>query len=347
MTTETHTQPLQFVIAGTGAMARYHVQRFSRLGGVQFVGCYDRSRHRAEAFSREMGIPESGADLSSVLNRRNVDAVCGAVADPEHYRVVVEAIENGIPVFVEKPFTMTTGEAESIVTLQQERQVAIMVNFSKLNYPAIFGLVCGADHGRVGRPRELELSYQQSWLVSEVWGEWWKNPRWLWRISSSHGGGGALRDLGSHLVYLALRIGGEIVSFDVSTSCEASRRAADKSGFSCDMNDTFVIEAEHAGGLLTTIRGSYAVPGHINTVRARYVGSAGTLVADTGIDTHSMVVHGHEPLSRGDQHLSFKKVYSTYGSFVDELRGCRGWDSFSPSASCALHVQRVIEGHAG
>ncbi|MEX2443631.1 MAG: Gfo/Idh/MocA family oxidoreductase [Alkalispirochaeta sp.] len=343
MNMEDPTKPLQFVIAGTGAMARYHVGRFSGFSGVRFVGCYDRSRQRAEEFSQEMGIPEAGADLPEILNRRRVDAVCAAVADPEHYHVVAGALDAGTPVFVEKPFTMTTREAESIVALQQERQVPITVNFSKINYPAILGLVYGADYGMVGAPEHLELSYLQSWLVSEVWGEWWNNPRWLWRISSSHGGGGALRDLGSHLVYLALRIGGEIVSFDVSTSCEASRRAAHRSGFSCDMNDTFVINAEHAGGLRTTIRGSYAASGHTNTVRARYVGSARTLVADTGVGSNSMAVHDLSSSSGRVRHLQFKKVYSTYHSFVDDLRRSRAWDTFSPSASCALDVQRVIE----
>ncbi|MFW5693753.1 MAG: Gfo/Idh/MocA family protein [Alkalispirochaeta sp.] len=338
-----HRRPLRFVIAGTGAMARYHVSRFSAFRDLQFVGCYDRCHQRAETFSREMGIPHAASDLDLLLGNGPVDAVCAAVADSEHHHIVTSALRHNTPVFVEKPFMMTLGEAESVVALQARHRVPIMVNFSKLNYPAILGLVCGADYGMAGAPRHLELSYLQSWIISTVWGEWWKNPRWLWRISSSHGGGGALRDLGSHLVYLALRIGGKITSYQVSTSKEAPRHAAAGSGFSCDMNDTFVIEAEHATGLRTTIRGSYAAPGHINTVRARYTGRDQTLVADTGADSNTMTVSGHGPSASAAHQLHFRKVYSTYHSFIDGLRRSQSWDTFAPSAASALAVQRVID----
>lgn len=338
------TRPLRFVVAGTGAMARYHVRRFSQFGGVRFVGCYDRSRERAASFSREMCIPHSASELDQLLRPGSVDAVCAAVADPEHHSVLGAAVDLGIPVFMEKPFTRTVEEAEDIVTRQEERRVPIAVNFSKMNYPAIFGLAHAATYGTAGAIEHLELSYLQSWLVSTVWGEWWKNPRWLWRISSSHGGGGALRDLGSHLVYLALRIGGEITSCKVSSSLEAERNAAEGSGFSCDMNDTFFVRLEHESGLQTTIRGSYAAPGHINTLRARLVGRRRILIADTGVDNNTILAQGPGPRSEGEGYYRFRKVYSTYHAFVDGLHRSLRWDAFSPTATSGLVVQRVIDG---
>ncbi len=338
------TPALRFVVAGTGAMARYHVRRFSRFAGVQFLGCYDRSPERADSFSREMGIPHSASELDRLLRPGSVDAVCAAVADPEHHPVLVAAVDRGIPVFMEKPFTRTIEEAEEIVLRQAERRVPITVNFSKMNYPAICGLVHAANYGTAGAAKQLELSYLQSWLVSTVWGEWWRNPRWLWRISSSHGGGGALRDLGSHLVYLALRIGGAITSCEVSSSLEAKRTAAEGSGFSCDMNDTFVIRLGHESGLQTTIRGSYAAAGHINTVRARLVGERRILSVDTGVDNNTIRSRDRGPGSEVEGYYSFRKVYSTYHAFVEGLRRSLRWDGFSPSATSGLAVQRVIGG---
>lgn len=324
-------------------MARYHVTRFTSFPGVTVVGCYDRSQRRAEEFSREMGIGHATSDLTALLRNVPVDAVCAAVADSEHYHVTATAIRHDTPVFLEKPFTTTVAEAHRIIELQHHHKVPLVINFSKLNYPNIWGMLRAIEYGRAGTPQHVNLAYLQSWLISTVWGEWWRNPRWLWRISSSHGGGGALRDLGSHLVYLALRIGGAASSCDLITEHRADRDAAYSSGFSCDLNDTFTIRLSHSSGLRTTIHGSYTEPGHINTVRAAVIGSQRVLVSDTQASQTTMAVHDRFKPHPSPGALHFKKVYSTYHSFLEGLRASRRWDAFAPSATEALRVQEILD----
>lgn len=338
-----HIEPIRLVVAGTGAMARYHVQRFMSFPGVTVVGCYDRCQQQALDFSRELGIRYATSDLASLLRNHPVDGVCAAVADSEHYRVTDTAIRHQTAVFLEKPFTTTVAEAQRLVALQHEYQVPVMVNFSKLNYPTIWGLLHASDNGMAGTPEHVDLAYLQSWLISTVWGEWWHNPRWLWRISSSHGGGGALRDLGSHLVYLALRIGGPITSSDVATQRRADRSAASASDFSCDLNDTFSIHLTHTNGLHTTVHGSYAEPGHANTVRASLIGNRCVLLADTHADPTRVEVTNRYAAPPAPRSLRFKKVYSTYHAFLEGLRTSRRWDAFTPSAEQALRVQEVLD----
>ena len=336
-------KPIRLVVAGTGAMARYHVTRFSAFPGVTVVGCYDRSKHRAEQFSREMGIFHASSDLESLLRDHPVDAVCAAVADSEHHYVAIAAIRHHTPLFLEKPFTTSAAEAQQVVDLQAIHRVPVVINFSKLNYPNTYGMLHAINYGYAGTPRHLDLAYLQSWLITTVWGEWWSDPRWLWRISSSHGGGGALRDLGSHLVYIALRVGGATSSCDISTDCRADRMAASASGFSCDLNDTFSIRLTHTSGLRTTIRGSYAEGGHVNTVRTSLIGSHRVLVSDTGSDPHAMET-SRRFISYASPHtVRFRKVYSTYHSFLEGLRTSRPWNAFAPSATEALHVQRILD----
>lgn len=338
-----HVDPIRLVVAGTGAMARYHVQRFMSFPGVTVVGCYDRCQQRANEFSQELGIRHATSDLASLLRNHAVDGVCAAVADSEHYHVAVTAIRHNTAVFLEKPFTTTVAEAQRIVTLQHDYQVPVVVNFSKLNYPAIWGMLHASDNGMAGTPAHLDLAYLQSWLITTIWGEWWHNPRWLWRISSSHGGGGALRDLGSHLVYLALRIGGPITSSDVTTERRADRTAASTSEFSCDLNDTFSIHLTHTNGLHTTVHGSYAEPGHANTVRASLIGNQRVLVADTDADQTGVEVTSRYTSPPSSRSLHFKKVYSTYHAFLEGLRTSRPWDAFTPSTEQALRVQEILD----
>lgn len=337
-------EAIRLVVAGSGAMARYHLTRFSSIPGVSFVGCYDRYRKHAEALAREYSLPASDDEIGKLLDRCKPDGITIAVADSQHHEIASVAIRRGIPVFLEKPFTVDVVQAEHIVELQRRYRVPVMVNFSKLNYPAIWAIVQAATSGRLGALKELEFHYLQSWIISTVWGEWWRNPRWLWRISSSHGGGGALRDLGSHLVYLAIRIDGGIRSVRIDTEQRADRDLAAGSGYSCDMNDTFVMNLEFESGCRGTIRGSFAEPDCINRVYARVAGTEGTCIVAAEKDKDHMYLYRDTRAHSDPRVVRFKKVYSSYSSFITNLRARCGWESYEPSADSALAVQQLLSG---
>ena len=57
--------------------------------------------------------------------------------------------------------------------------------------------------GELGQIVHVEASYLQSWLSSQVWGDWKTNPTWLWRLSSKHGSKGVLGDVGVHILDFA------------------------------------------------------------------------------------------------------------------------------------------------
>ncbi|TVR73758.1 MAG: gfo/Idh/MocA family oxidoreductase [Spirochaetaceae bacterium] len=330
---------LRLAVAGTGAMARYHLVRFGSIAGVRPVSCYDRSGGRSRALAEEFSLRPCD-DIHALLEPGEIDAVSVAVADSQHHEIAAAAIEKGIPVFLEKPFTENIRQAEHLVELQARYGVPVMVNFSKINYPAIRGLMVAAGAGGLGRIREMELRYQQRWLGSTVWGEWWTNPRWLWRISSSHGGGGALRDLGSHLLFLALRLGGAPAGVTVESSIRGDRSTAAGSGYSCDMNDTFSMEITFAGGAVARLQGSYVDPRWTNRVYACVTGTEGS--AEVSAEREKDVLFLRR--GKGGRPLRFAKVYSTYDAFVEGLRSGLPWEDFQPSAGEGLAVQKLLEG---
>lgn len=330
---------LRLAVAGTGAMARYHLARFGTVGAVVPVACYDRSRERSRGLAREYSL-RAYHDTDSFLDDRAIDAVSVAVADLQHYELCAAAIRRGIPVFMEKPFTVDVPQAEELVNLQARHGVPVLVNFSKLNYPAIYALVVAAARGRLGTIREIELRYQQRWMTGTVWGEWWRNPRWLWRISSSHGGGGALRDLGSHLLFLALRLGGAVKEVQIQTSADADRSAAGASGYSCDMNDTFTMALNHSEGAVSHVHGSYADPHWTNHVYLRVTGTEGSAEVSAERDKNVLVLSRNGTVRT----LRFAKVYSTYDAFVAAVLSGVSWETFQPSAAEGLAVQKVIAG---
>lgn len=367
-------------VAGTGAMAAYHVRRFRQFANVRIGACYDRRRARAREFAFTHGIPAFYDSMQDLLRERVPDAVSVAVADAEHFPVGQAVLDAQTPLFMEKPLTAQAEETDAFEGYVDRSgamrpgaayrhgslspastRVPVVCNFSKLNYPAIWSAVQLLRSGRFGRVHRLRLSYFQSWIVSTVWGEWWRNPRWLWRISSSHAGGGALRDLGSHLFYLALLIAGPGKLDQSSVECAALRSKADTSGYSCDLNDTFTSTIVHANGCHSFVNGSYAAPGHVNNVILEADCDGGGVRVELE-QSKTEVTTAPNPGS--PRCYRSAKVFSTYDEFLRMLmsdrgrRGGNGQDGESagvgdrpirpgrmqgPSLADGIAVQRLIE----
>lgn len=339
--------PLKVAVAGSGSMAQYHISRFSGLKHVSVVGVYDRSAERARATAQKCGISRWFSDVDQMISVTEPDAVSIAVADSQQYSIAGSVLRMKIPAFVEKPFTTDVFQADHLVQLQDTFSVPVVVNFSKINYPAIWGLISAVQHGVLGNLRMIELKYRQSWIISTVWGEWWNDPRWLWRISSSHGGGGAFRDLGSHLFFLALQLGGDIQGVRTELSRVADRRKAEASGYSCDLNDTFLSRIRYRCGAQGIISGGYAEPGFVNEVYARVEGENGFAEVVAGSTKNLLtLVHTLEGshCKNSRREMRFSKVHSTYHHFIECLRANRPLDAFSPTARDGLCVQKLLAG---
>ena len=62
-------------------------------------------------------------DISEVLNSPEIDAVAVVTPVWTHYEIAKAALENGKHVFVEKPFTSTSSQAEELIELAARRNL--------------------------------------------------------------------------------------------------------------------------------------------------------------------------------------------------------------------------------
>ncbi len=76
-------------------------------------------------------------DCNEVLTSPEVDAVAVITPVAEHYPLVRRALENGKHVFVEKPFTQSSKQAEELVELAGKKNLKIMVDHTFLFTPAV------------------------------------------------------------------------------------------------------------------------------------------------------------------------------------------------------------------
>jgi predicted dehydrogenase len=90
------------------------------------------------------------ASASEVITSPDIDAI--AVISPvwTHYELTKLALENGKHVFVEKPFTTTTAQAEELINLAEQKNLRIMVDHTFLFTGAVKRITQLVNEGALG-----------------------------------------------------------------------------------------------------------------------------------------------------------------------------------------------------
>jgi predicted dehydrogenase len=89
-------------------------------------------------------------DSNAVLRSTGIDAVAIVTPVSTHYELARAALENGKHVFVEKPFTATSAQAEALIELADRKGLQIMVDHTFLFNGAVRKIKELVDAGELG-----------------------------------------------------------------------------------------------------------------------------------------------------------------------------------------------------
>ncbi|WP_033291401.1 Gfo/Idh/MocA family oxidoreductase [Amycolatopsis jejuensis] len=185
-----------------------------------------------------------------------LDLVVVTTPNRTHVPLALRAIEEGLPVVVDKPFAPTAAEAEQVVTAARDKGVGLTV-FQNRRWDSDFLTVRKVlDSGRLGDVFRFESRYDR-WVpkVKDNWRE----------FGDPSEAGGLLYDLGAHIVDQALQLFGPVTQ----VYAEVDRR---RPGVQVD-DDVFVA-LHHANGVRSHLWSS-ALAGTRNP-RFRLLGTAST-----------------------------------------------------------------------
>lgn len=130
---------LRLLQLGLGGWGSNWVEEVTRLvPGVEPVGWIDIDSGVRERATQELGLPSERvfASLPEAVAEVAADAALVAVPLAAHAGVVRAALDAGLHVLVEKPFTETLAEAVALVELAQARRLRLMVNQNYRWFPA-------------------------------------------------------------------------------------------------------------------------------------------------------------------------------------------------------------------
>src|SRR6185436_6625470 len=141
---------LNLGVIGYGYWGPNIVRNFSGHQDCKVVAVCD---NNPAALARVLGRHPSvrvTTDVDSVVTAPDIDLVAIVTPVSYHYELAKKALENGKHVFVEKPFTATSAQAEELVELAERKNLQIMVDHTFLFTGAVRKIKQLVDEGALG-----------------------------------------------------------------------------------------------------------------------------------------------------------------------------------------------------
>jgi predicted dehydrogenase len=118
---------LKAAIVGCGKIADSHAAQIQRISGCEIVAACDREELMAKQFCERFRIKRYFTDVAELINETRPDVIHITTPPQSHYGIGRECLERGCHVYIEKPFTVDTGEAEELIGIAERKGVKITV----------------------------------------------------------------------------------------------------------------------------------------------------------------------------------------------------------------------------
>lgn len=195
---------------GLGHMGQLHLLNAIRINDVEVVAAADKNLENRK-FAEKYHI-KAYDDYQTLIDNEKLDAVIISLPNFLKKESVFYASEKKLDIFLDKPISRNFTEAQEMVNKVEKENIRMMVGVNYRYFPCVQKMKEKLDRGEIGEAvictSELILNGPISHdVVPRPVPEWWLNK--------DLAGGGALIDLGYHLIDIFRWMFGD---FDVSYS---------------------------------------------------------------------------------------------------------------------------------
>jgi len=169
-------------IIGCGWIAGAHIIEYLKMADVEVVALADLIPGKAEAFAKQYGVEGAKFYLSGhdMLENEKLDGVSICTYNTQHAPCAIDALEHGVNVMLEKPFTVTLDEAIAVMKAEKKSGKILTIGFQPRmseNIRMIKKIIDSGELGKVyymqaggGRRRGIPTPYGTSFIEKETGG---------------------------------------------------------------------------------------------------------------------------------------------------------------------------------
>ncbi|QJI38683.1 Gfo/Idh/MocA family protein [Pseudomonas sp. ADAK13] len=269
-------------LIGTGFMGRAHALAFNNARAVfelpvklTLAALADADTERATRCAADWGFARAHGDWQQLIDDPKVDVVAITTPNHLHYPMAMAALAAGKAVYCEKPLAVSLEQASAMRDAARKAGVVTRVGYNYQHNPMIGLARQLIDSGELGEIISFQGEFSEDFMADAA------SP-WSWRCEVGHAGG-ALADLGSHLLSMARYLVGDVLSVCADTQTVHGQRPA--TAGSETLREIAVDDQVHAllrfaNGARGTVSSSWLKHGYKNHLSFEISGTRGTLLFD-------------------------------------------------------------------
>ncbi|MBH0097590.1 Gfo/Idh/MocA family oxidoreductase [Salinibacterium sp. NSLL150] len=351
-------------LIGDGLMAKEHSMAWRNVRAVfgdvplepRLVTLVHPTLARAETAAAQYGFERASDSWKDVVNDPEIDVINIVTPNAFHEEVAIAAARAGKHVWCEKPLALSVEGALAMTEAAEAAGITTQVGFTYLQNPGIALARHLVDAGELGQIISFTGFFSADTMIDP-------DVPFTWRTDRSRAGGGALGDLGSHMISIARHLVGGVARVSGMTKIVVPERTdADGVRHVVDNDDYSLSLLEFANGAIGSMHASRVAVGRAFEVSFTLTGTRGAIrfsqqdshKLEVSLDSDGLSTHGFRTIELGEGHGDYADLWPMSGiniglhelkifevkKFIDAIAA--GTTS-SPDFREAWEIQKVIE----
>ncbi len=268
-------------LIGYGGIGKLHTQAYrdiplyypGTLPPIELRAVCTTKEETARKAAEEGGFPDWYTDVEQMCKRDDIQIVDITVPNYAHADAVAVATTAGKHIYCEKPLARDLAEARTIKSAVEQSGILFGMTFNYRFSPAVLKARRMMEEGRLGEIYHFRANYLHTG---------YQNPGrpMTWRTQKEKSGGGALFDLGSHVIDLVRFLLGDIVRLRSHTRTFMKERYVAKGESRTapvDVDDAAWLQVELANGAAGTVEVSRFATGTLDDLSIEIHGEKGAI----------------------------------------------------------------------
>ena len=186
-------------IIGTGRIAQKHIIAYQKCPDVEIVALADLVPGKAKKFAEEWNLPNAhiyNSDAELLDNENELDGVSICTYNTQHAPCAINALNHGVNVMLEKPFTVTLDEAVEVMRAEKASGKILTIGFQPRMSENVQMIKKIVESGELGKVYYLQAGGGRRRGIPTPCGTTF--------IEKDTGGVGALGDIGCYSLDMLL-----------------------------------------------------------------------------------------------------------------------------------------------
>ncbi len=320
--------PIGIGMLGFGSIGKIHTLAYRALPSMYplmpaftLAAVCTRSTASAEAAAREGGFARSYTSIEELVADPAISVIDCVLPNDAHKEAITLALAAGKHVYCEKPLALSGTEGRELAALAAASKGRLGMTFNYRFFPAIMRAKKLIAQGALGEIYSFHFEYFHSGYQDA------SRPL-SWRMRKESSGGGAIVDMGAHIIDLARHLLGEFSELSAVTKTWIPERPLSKGSVekgAVTVDDAAWVTARLASGALGTLVTSRFATGAADDLGFRIEGSMGALRFDL-MDANWLY---HYDARRSGPELGWTRLETIQnypGASVPPARAILGWE---------------------